>query len=170
MSCHRQSIRWCVRQSGFSLVEAVFVCAIVAILGAIALPRYAGFVARQQTQSAARRILSDLTYAQRQARLTSTPRSVVFDVGSGEYALPGMADPDRIGRSYSVDLSHDPYRATIISAAFGGDSTVVFDGFGTADTPGEIVVSVGRYRQTITVDGGLNRPRIAGQVLIEAIE
>ena len=158
-------------RKAFTLVEAVLVTAIIGILGAIALPRYAGFVATQQTQAAARRVMADLTLAQRQARLTSSPQVVEFDVGSGSYGLPSLADPDHKGETYSVDLSEDPYRATIVSATFGGDSTIVFDGFGVADAPGVVVVGVGRYRQTITVDGGLNRPRIDQTiVLIEAME
>ena len=158
------------RHPAFTLVEAVFVVTIIGILGAIALPRYAGFVATQQTEAAARRVLSDLTLAQRQARLTSSPQSVVFDVGSGSYQLPLMKDPDRKAATYMVDLAADPYRATIISAAFGGDSTVIFDGFGTPDTPGTVMIQVGGYHQLITVDGGLNRPRIEQPVSLEAIQ
>jgi len=154
----------------FTLVEAVLVTAIIGILGTIALPRYAGFMATQQTEAAARRVLSDLTYAQRQARLTSSPQSVIFSVGGGTYQLPQMNDPDRNAATYSVDLADDPYRATIISAVFGGDSTVVFDGFGTPDTPGTVRVRVGNYTQIITVDGGLNRPKIEQLVSFEAIE
>ena len=156
--------------SAFTLVEAVFVVAIMGILGAIALPRYAGFVAMQQTEAAARRVLGDLTLAQRQARLTSSPQSVVFTVGGGSYQLPQMKDPDRKAATYTVNLAADPYRATITSAVFGGDSTVIFDGYGTPDTPGIVTITVGKYRQTITVDGGMGRPRTIGKVSEVAIQ
>ncbi len=156
----------------FSLVEAVFVVSIIGILGAIALPRYAGFVASQQTEAAARRIVSDLTYAQRQARLTSSKQRVIFDVGRGTYELPDMTDPDHKNKTYFVNLGDDPYRATIKDATFGSGSTVTYDGFGNPDSPGTITIIVGNYFQTVTVDGGLNRARIdqAVAVSIEAIK
>ena len=158
------------KRPAFSLVEAVFVTAIIGIISAIVLPRYAGFVAMQQTQAAARRVLSDLTYAQRQARLTSSPKTVVFTVGTGTYELAGMNSLDRDADAYIVDLSKDPYRAGIAVASFGGDSTVIFDGYGAPDTGGIVTISVGIYRQSISVDGGLNRPRIDSIVTIEAAE
>lgn len=154
----------------FSLVEAVFVTAIIGIISAIALPRYAGFVATQQTEAAARRVLADLTYAQRQARLTSSPKRVVFYAGTGNYELPDMASIERKGKTYSVDLTSDPYRATILTANFGGDGAVIFDGYGSPDTSGSVIISVGKYRQTVTVDGGLNRPRIEAVITVEAID
>lgn len=166
----RHDFRRYARPKAFSLVEAVFVTAIIGIISAIALPRYAGFVAMQQTEAAARRVLSDIMYAQRQARLTSSPRTVVFQVGTGNYELTGMESLDRSGKQYDVNLNQDPYRADIDVASFGGDATVIFDGYGAPDTSGIVTVRVGKYRQTITVDGGLNRPRIDAMVTIEAID
>lgn len=157
-------------QAGFTLVEAVFVMAIIGILGAIALPRYAGFAATQQTEAAARRVLTDLSFAQQQARLTSSSQRVIFDVGSGTYRLPDMKDTDRKNKTYLVDISQDPYRATITGAIFGTDSTVIYDGYGTPDTQGVVTLTVGKYRQVIKVDGGLTRPRIEVPVTTEAID
>lgn len=154
----------------FTVAEAAVVSAIIAILGAIVLPRYGAFIASRQTESAARRVLSDLIYAQRQARITSTTQRVVFDVVHGTYQLLDMSDPNRKNQVYTVDLTQDPYRANIYSAAFGGDSTVIFDGYGVPDTVGTLTVKVGKYRQTISVEGGLSRPRITSAVsVVEAM-
>lgn len=158
------------RLSGFSIVEVVFVIAILGILGAMAIPRYGGFVARQQTAAAARRLVADLALAQRHARVTSSSQRIAFSVGSGQYQLLDMMDPDHPTRTYVVDLSQEPYRATIRTAEFGGDAEIAFDGFGAADTPGTIIVGVGRYRQVITVDGGATRPRMTNQVTVETVE
>lgn len=159
-----------LRRPAFSIVEVVFLVAIVAILGGIALPRYAGFIARQQTESAARRITSDLSLAQRQARITSTPQRVVFQSGDSEYQLPDLKDMDRKNSVYTVDLSGEPYNAVVIAANFGAGTEIVYDGFGSASQPGTIVVGVGRFRQVITVDGGATRPRMTGRVTAEAVE
>ena len=158
------------RLTGFSIVEVVFVVAILGILGALSLPRYGNFVARQQTDAAARRLVSDLAFAQRHARLTSNPQRVVFSVGGGEYQMPGMKSPDRRTQDYTVDLSSDPYRAVIVAASLGGDSEIIYDGFGAADTPATVILGVGRYRQVITVDGGATRPRMSAKATVEAIE
>lgn len=151
-------------------MEAVFVVTIIGILSAIALPRFAGFTATQQTEAASRRVLSDLMFAQRQARLTSSPQQVVFEAGKSTYQLPNMKDPDDKNKTYSIDLQDDPYRAVITTALFGGDGTVIFDGYGTPDTSGIVIVTVGKYRQTVRVDGGLTRPRLDGTVSAEAAE
>jgi prepilin-type N-terminal cleavage/methylation domain-containing protein len=154
----------------FSLVEVVFVVALLGILGSIAVPRYAGFVARQQSDAAARRLVSDLALAQRQARLSSSTQRVQFDVGGSRYRFTNLKDPDRPQQDYAVDLSQDPYRAVIVHADFAGAAEVAYDGYGAASSPGTVVLGVGRYRQVITVDGGATRPRMNNRVTVEAVE
>jgi type II secretory pathway pseudopilin PulG len=143
---------------------------IIGILASIALPRYAGFVAREQVQSAARRIVTDLSMAQRQARVTSASQTVVFDTVAGTYTLADLSDPDRPSRTYQVSLKDEPYRADIVSAALGGDATLIYDGYGAPDSNGTIVIAVGGYRQTITVDNGTGRARMAAKVEVVAIQ
>jgi prepilin-type N-terminal cleavage/methylation domain-containing protein len=154
----------------FTLVEAVLVTAIIGILASIALPHYAGFVAREQVQAAARRIVTDLTLAQRQARITSASQTVVFDPVAGTYTLANLKDPDRHNLTYLVSLKDEPYRAGIVSASFGGDATIIYDGYGAPDSNGTIVIAVGGYRQTITVDNGTGRARMLAKVEVVAIQ
>jgi type II secretory pathway pseudopilin PulG len=154
----------------FTIVEAVLVMTIIGIMASIALPRYAGFVAREQVQSAARRIVTDLSLAQRQARINSASRSVVFDAAAESYTLLNLSDPDRPSRTYQVSLKNEPYRADIVSASLGGDATLVYDGYGAPDSNGTIVIAVGKYRQTITVDNGTGRSRMAATVEVVALE
>lgn len=155
---------------GFTIVEAVLVMTIIGILASIALPRYAGFVAREQVQSAARRIVTDLSLAQRQARVTSASQTVVFDALTETYTLANLSDPDRPSRIYQVSLKDEPYRAGIVSASLGVDATLIYDGYGAPDSNGTIVIAVGKYRQTITVDNGTGRARMAGKVEVVAIQ
>jgi len=155
---------------GFTIVEAVLVMTIIGIMASIALPRYAGFVAREQVQAAARRVVTDLALAQRQARTSSASRSVVFDVAAGTYTLTGISDPDRRSSTYRVSLGDEPYRARIVSAAFGADATIIFDGFGTPDSNGSVVIAVGKYRETVAVDNGTGRARVAGPITVDATQ
>ena len=144
--------------------------AVIGVLASIALPRYAGFVAREQVQSAARRIVTDLSLAQRQARVTSASQKVDFDVAAETYTLATLWDADRHTRTYTASLKDEPYRADIVSASLGGDATLVYDGYGAPDSNGIIVIAVGKYRQTITVDDGTGRARMAAKIEVVAIQ
>ena len=58
-------------KNAFTLLEVALVLTIIGILSAIAVPRYANFVAGQRADATARRITTDLAFAQRHARVTS---------------------------------------------------------------------------------------------------
>ena len=137
---------------GFSLVELVLVASITALLAGVAVPQFGQAVARQRVAAAARRIVVDLKLAQRQAKTSSSSQTVSFDVAADSYRLVGMADMDRPGDEYAVMLLEAPYRATIASADFAGDAAIVFDGWGLPDSGGSVVIQVGSYSKTISVD------------------
>jgi len=129
---------------------------ILSILGAIALPRWSAFMANRQADGAARRITADLSLAQRTARTTSASRTVHFDLVGNKYQLIGINDPSHPNLNYFTDLTESPYHATIVSADFGGDADLVFDGFGTPDTTGSVVIQVGYQRRTISIGNGVS--------------
>ena len=145
-------------RGAFTLVEAFFVMVILAILSAIAVPRYAGFVANQQLEGAARRLTADLSLAQRQARRSSASQAVTFDVAHSSYRLMGMNHPDHPGQPFQICLLDEPYKARIVSATFGANARVIYDGFGAPDTGGQVVIAVGACQRTINVDAGTGRP------------
>lgn len=136
----------------FTLVELVLVVCIVGLLAGVAIPRMANTLARQRVTAAANRIVSDLRLAQAQARLTSAAKTVQFNVGMSRYRLVGVASPDRKSETYTVYLSREPYEVTLGSANFGGDANLVFDGYGTPDSGGSVVVQGGGHTMTISVD------------------
>ncbi len=144
------------RPGGFSLVELVVVAAVLALLAALAIPRYARSVARWRAESAARRIAADIALAQRQARITSASQSIVFEVAGSAYTLVGMTHPDYPAQTYTVKLGAEPYLATVTSADFGGDSTLIFNGYGLPDSGGEVRISAGGllYRVWVNADTG----------------
>ena len=137
---------------GFSLLELLIVLAIMATLTAIAAPRYQRSLARYRADLAAQRIIADLTQAQSIAKATSASRTVTFSVAGNIYQIPGLSSLDGNSGSYSVALFERPYEAELISANFGGDAQIVFDGWGSPDSGGTVTLSVGAEQRTVAVD------------------
>jgi type II secretion system protein H len=137
---------------GHTLLELTLVVAIVGILSAIAIPRYGSYVGRQRVDAAARRVVLDLSLARNRARITSTGVTVSFDPVTNRYQILGMTDSDRKIATYGVRLSDDPYGVDLVSADFGGDSEVIFTGYGDPDSGGTVVLSAHDYAVTVTLD------------------
>lgn len=141
------------RRGAFSMVELVLIITVVSIMAAIAAPRYADFMAQQRLTAAGNRIRADLGLAQRQARFTSASLTVSFNVASDSYGMAGVPDPDHPQQNYVVQMDESPYEVTIVSANFGGDAKVIFDGYGVPDSSGSVVIQIGVRQRTITLDG-----------------
>ena len=144
----------------FSLVELLVVMAVIGIMLAIAVPRYAVSATRYRLDAAARRIVSDLSLAQSRARATSKSQPVLFSVAAGTYQMTGMAALDRSSGDYAVTLAGDPYRVTLVSADFGGQASVTFDGYGSPTRGGTIVIQAGGAQRTITVDASTGKAAV----------
>jgi len=138
---------------------------ILAIVAAIAAPRYANAMALQRVEAAAQRVANDLALAQRRAKFSSASQTLTFDVDGDSYAVAGMPDPDHPGQTYTVSLSGEPYEAIIDSVDFAGAALVTFDGYGVPDNGGTIVVQSGTRQKTITVDGVTGRATISDGVV-----
>ena len=135
-----------------SLLEMVLVLAILAVMLAIAVPRYSTALGRYHVEAAAERVAADLDAARRVARQTSRGREVVFDSTANtlQYALPSL-DGDRVTRTITR-LNDTPYRAELVSVDFSGASRVTFDGFGQASSGGQVVVRSHGRERTVTLD------------------
>ncbi len=144
------------RRGGFTYLEMLVVLIVMSVLASIAVPRYAQFTARQRVEAAARRLIADLSYARSLAKTTSKSVTVAVSVGRSDYTLRNVPDPDRAG-DYTVHLQEEPYQATIRSCDLGGDTDVIFDGYGIPDAGGTITVQVGSYNKTISVDAESGR-------------
>lgn len=140
------------RRVGHTLLELVIVVAIVGIVSAIAVPRYASYLGHQRVDAAARRVVLDLSLARNRARISSTGVTVSFDAVTNRYQILGMTDPDRKIATYGVRLSGDPYGVDLVSADFGGDSEVIFTGYGNPDSGGTVVLSAHDYAVTVALD------------------
>ncbi|MCG3125206.1 MAG: hypothetical protein CHACPFDD_00021 [Phycisphaerae bacterium] len=139
------------KRAGFTLFELIVVVVVVAIISALALPQFGGASDRQRTAGAAQRVAADIALAARHARVTGTTVSVVFS-GGGSYKIPGLPHLDRSAAEYAVSLSAEPHVVTFKTVDFGGDTTLKFDGYGSPDSGGLLVLAAGNSVHSVTVD------------------
>jgi prepilin-type N-terminal cleavage/methylation domain-containing protein len=149
-----------VRRRAFSLAELLVAVAILAILAAIALPRYHSALDNYRLSAAAQRVAADLNLARESARTASQSRTASFKVAQGYYEIPNLRDETRRSETYTIDLARDPFVARIESAGFGGDADVVFDGFGAPDSGGTVVLRVGSRTMSVVVDAATGKATV----------
>lgn len=133
--------------------------ATIAVLAAIAIPRFASSIGHYRNDAAAQRIIADLAYAQSAARAASASRTVTFDAVANGYTLPEVEDITTRSTPYVIDLADEPYQADIVSVVCDDPGTVldahdeiIFDGYGLPDSGGTIVVQAGGFSTTIVID------------------
>lgn len=148
------------RRKAFTLIELVVVVMILAIISAVAVPRYTDAAAGFHADAAARRVKVDLEFLRQQARKASTNRAIVFDLANHGYTLSGVQDLDHASQTYTVRFTRSPYDARLVSVDCGGDTTLAFDGFGKPDSAATIVVGSGRYQRTVLVEASNGRVTI----------
>jgi len=139
-------------RKAFSLLELVLVVAIVAVLAAIATPRYSASISRYRAQAAARRVVADLALARARAYATSTSVTVRLDVEGDKLVISAAAPMDGTGSNYTTDLREEPYQADIAEVSLGGDMYVIFDIYGKPDSAGKVLILVGENQQLVYLD------------------
>lgn len=138
---------------GFTLIELVMVLAIIAVLSAIAVPRFGDATQRRRLEAAEKRILADIDHARELARARSAPVTMAFDSVNDVYAIASARNPlTRVTTHYTVELGDAPYRIDLGIINLGGDSLLIHDGFGQPDSGGTIQISSGGLSTTITID------------------
>ena len=147
------------RLAAFTLLELVIVVAILAVVTTMAMPRYAGAMINYRLETAARRIVTDLTRARAEARQRSISMSVTFDLvkHTCEIRVKGGAAPSQQELTHLAD---DPYNVKIASASFDGDAVVIFDGFGQPDSGGGIKLVVGSAAKSVVLDADTGRATV----------
>ena len=137
--------------AAFSLVELLLVITIIAIIAAMAVPRYGQSVARYRAQCAARRVAADLTLARAAAKAASHGRIVTFNTVAGSYTLGAVKHLDHAPQPYTVTLGDSPYHAQLYYADFGGAPQAEFDMYGAPKWSGTVIVRVGEFEQTVAL-------------------
>lgn len=141
-----------LRRAAFSIVELAIVLLVLGILAGIAVPKFGSALKSVRARGAAKWIKSDLRYAQRLARQSSSMQTVTFDTATESYVLAGVVDINQRGQTYSVSLNDSKFNAQLETVDFAGSSTVSFDIFGRPDNAGTIVVKSADKTETILVN------------------
>jgi prepilin-type N-terminal cleavage/methylation domain-containing protein len=151
------------RAAGYTLIELVVALLVCSILLAAAIPKYTDALLQYRVDAAAKRIAADIDFMQRQAIAKSASQSMIFTPSGGSpgtpntYSMPTIQYVDRAATGAVVDLAQHPYQATLLSANFGGTTTLTFDRYGALTSGGTIVIGVGAAQKTITVNGDTGR-------------
>jgi len=140
---------WAASRAGFSLLEVALVLAIIAVISAIAIPRYGSANQTFRLHAALDRVAEDLEFAQTLAKSKSTPVSVTFSSIEPRYWItldPGGAD--QIVTDVSLDES--PYFVDSTAASIGAGRILRFNGYGEPEDDANIEVSRGSRTGSLT--------------------
>ena len=160
---------------GFTITELIVGITILGILAWIAYPRISA-KDEMKLDAAARRLASDLRYAQSRAIGTRVVHGLIFEPSLSRYTVfaPNVASPvtDPADRAHSLQVDYSRRTEfkgiTITSAAFGSSRGITFDYFGVPrDSAGTDLTAAGRV--ILTYQGFIDTVDVApntGKVVI----
>ncbi len=165
-----------MHQRGFTLVEVVIVLVLLGILAVVAIPQV-GNMAGTRASATARKLQSDIAYAQSLAMTRNLPHRVYFNTapapasgyavvndanGNGSWGEAGefVADPVNLGANLSVALNTGSYAGVTISGGSFAGTFVHFNTLGVPTAGGTVIVSGGGVPQTVAVQTETGRVSI----------
>lgn len=132
----------------------------MSILATVSTLVVANSQSRFRADVAARGIVSAIETVRLNARTTSATCRIQFNVAGNSYTLVGVANPNQSGQAYVVSLNGNVYQATLVNANLGGDSELIFSGYGVPDSGGTIQISSGAQTRSISVDATTGKATI----------
>ena len=125
------------KEAGISIVEVMTVIAVIAILCAIAVPGYIGWLPRYRLSTAARDVLSDLEFARATAIRVNGPVVMAFNPDNDSYriwadtgALINRGNWNQDGDEPTLRNRETPPGIFINAADFDGNPQIRFAGNG----------------------------------------
>jgi len=128
-------------RKGFSLIEMLIVCAIIAVLSLITVPAFLRYTANANLKSAVREITSDISLMKERAISRNLQQKIVFAVGSESYTL--QEDSGGWTTIQTKLLTSFGSNIDITNAAFFHGAVIFFQTRGTADN-GKVQLSNSR--------------------------
>lgn len=122
-----------MRQYGFSLIELLVGCAILAILAAMAVPNFSKFIADAKVRSTADQLRDSIVRARQEALKRNAP--VTLSVANGVGSLSVAA----FGANEAVDITSFTYKGQV------SEGEVTLDGSGRASADVSFLVSSPQY-------------------------
>ncbi len=142
--------------NGFTLIEAVIVIAILAILAYVSAVSFTPALSYKKVAAAAK-IRSDIQYAQSLAMMTRQSCGVTFSGNTYTvFENASASDPavDPVTRQdYTISMNSGDYAGVTISANFGGTSVVQFDREGTPTDGSSSALPSAESSRRVTVGG-----------------
>ena len=133
------------------MVELTLVIAILAVVSAVAIPRFSAAQNRGRVEAAARRLAADLELARATAIARGAEVRVVFDSAGDRWTLSGVPAPRGSGRDSTTDLRLPPYEVSLDTPLLDGASAITFNAWGRPSTGGTLTIRGGAASRAVNV-------------------
>jgi type IV fimbrial biogenesis protein FimT len=126
-------MRFCFKQSGFTLIELIIIIAVMGIFAAIAIPNFLSYMPRHRLNGAARQVMGDLMAARMKAVKLNHSVKVFFY--SNQYKICDDADNNGTVTDGEGDVQLRDVQSEYSDVTFDLDNTAdpVFSSRGTAN-------------------------------------